>query len=269
MLADDARVVHVPDGRMVELSQGFALTQKPGAGGLVGVEVGPQAHASLAGSRRTPRTAPAPPRPRRCARAGIGGRGPPGSGRTRGPGSGPVSGVSPAAARRARRAPHTAASHQRRLPAGESSVKKRLQCCAGAPAHVGETGRRGCRRPIGRWSRARTAARAGANWSRHRPLTRMSCWVPVRRASSSFIAAMAPPGAGRPAWQRLGERRRAGREAAGWRGSRPDPARGSSFRVSAHRRHASKSGRRSGGGSTRPRAVLTKSSQTASPRSVN
>ena len=45
-LSNDTSIVDVPDGGMIEPAQGLGLTDKPGPGGLVRVEVDPQTHSS-------------------------------------------------------------------------------------------------------------------------------------------------------------------------------------------------------------------------------
>jgi hypothetical protein len=44
--SDDTRIVDVPDSGMVQATERFGLTDKPCPGGLVGVEVHPQAHSA-------------------------------------------------------------------------------------------------------------------------------------------------------------------------------------------------------------------------------
>ena len=120
-----------------------AFAEEPGPGGLVGVEIDAKAHPALEDSRRTPRTAPARPIRRRCARAGSGSRAPSRCARRRGRDRA-VSGGVPGAARPRRSRPQTVGSHQRRLPV--AMCRRRRGCsrsCRAAPDPYQRVGERG------------------------------------------------------------------------------------------------------------------------------
>ena len=251
----------------------FGFAQEPGAGGLVAVEIDPEADPSLERSRRAPRTAPGRRWTPRSARAGSAR---PSAARVRSNASDRIGArsrgrQSPAPLDSARSGRTAAASHQRRLPVGESSVKKSEQRLAGAAADRRAPARRGWRaadRAI-----ASSGARAGGparSRSRHSPATRVSCWRPA--APGQLLVERG---------DRL--RRAAARPSCSASASSVSRARSSSTRandaavaggVEVVERAPAREGRRRRAGdrvarAMRPRALLTKSSQSASPRRVN
>ena len=113
---------------------------------------------------------------------------------------------------------------------------------------------------------ARERPRRERSASATRPRPASAGGDPAPRRAAALIAAMAAPAAATRV-QRLGQR--------GQPLAEPAPRRGGGSStwnnrwVTAQRAKAAASGRRSGGFGVRPRAVLTKSSQTASPSRMN
>ena len=167
---------------MVELAQRLGLAQEPGAGGLVAVEVDPDAHPALERLVVRLEQHPLRVRRRRSARAGSGGRAPLGVRSKATTGSGPVTGGAPGAARPGRPGRTPPASHQRRLPVGGVVGEEEGAALARAAADGRRPGPPAWPRPSGRSPRAARARRIGANRSRQAPPTRMSCWRPARPA---------------------------------------------------------------------------------------
>src|SRR6185295_4082951 len=182
----------VPDGRVVELAQCLGLPQKPRAAGLVPVEVDPYAYPSL--ERLVARLeqdavlvrAGDPLQPVARAERGRGalerqdgiGRAHRGNRR-----------------RRSMRLswPQAAGSHHNRLLIGDWSVKNREQPSPAQrrTAMPGSASVAAADRAI---ASSTASGWLGANLSRHSPATRVSCWLPPLRPSSSLTAAMEPAG---------------------------------------------------------------------------
>ena len=164
-ITDDAGVIHVTDAWVIELSERFAFAEEPRAGGLIGEEVDPQAHSALEAlvecleehPHRRRRDDPLQPVPMTQGRPGL---------------------LEDeqwlrAGQRRAPRRrsiclsrPHTSASHQRRLPVGDWSVKNRLHCC---PAQRRTRESLSASVPAAERAMVSSAVdgRVGVNWRRH------------------------------------------------------------------------------------------------------
>ena len=169
-----------------------AFAKKPGAGRLIGVEIDPQAHPALEDLVVCLEEHAHPPRPRRCAPAGTGAPGPPGplEGEQRlraGQRSSPAPPLDPAG--RGRTPPR---SHHRRLRSGDWSVKNRLHA---VPAQRRTRASRSASVAAAERAMASSAVAVGSaqTGAATAPPTRVSCWLPERRVSSSFIAAIDPP----------------------------------------------------------------------------
>ena len=102
-------------------------------------------------------------------------------------------------------APHTLASHQRRLPlGGVVGEEERAGLARAAPDRDPA-----CSASVAAADRAIASSapsgRDGAKRSRQSPPTRVSCWLPAIRASCSLSAAIAAPGGCTAVVQRLGQ----------------------------------------------------------------
>ena len=158
-VARHARVVHVPDGRMVELAQRLRLAQEPGAGWLVAEEVDAEADPPLERLVVGLEQHPVGVRRRRCAPAGSARPAPRGCGRTRRPARGRSSPEPPAALDAGVR-PHAAASHQRRLPVGGVVGEEERAAVARAAADRDRRDRPASPRRSGRSPRAPPSGRS-------------------------------------------------------------------------------------------------------------
>ena len=188
---------------MVELSERLRLPQEPGTGGVVAEEIDADADPAL--QRHVVR----------LEQHAVGVRGhdalEPIAGAERGGGA--LEGEDRIGRRSPARAPtpldrscrpQTSASHQRRLPVGESSVRNREQDSA-AQRRIATRGSASVVAAERAMASSAPGARKGANWSRQSPLTRVSCWRPAPMPSCWFRAAIDTARRAPAVVQRFGE----------------------------------------------------------------
>src|SRR5918995_5776832 len=170
--SDDAGIVDMPDSGMVQAAERFGLTDEPCPGGLVGVEVHPQAHSAPedqvlgfeehALERYGYRALQPVSGAKRCVGALV-----VAGGLVR------VQRSNPRRRSIVTWRPHTAKLHQRRRSLGESSVKKREQLSP-AQRRTRSNGRERTSAADAAIAISKVGRCSGANLSCHSPLTRVS-----------------------------------------------------------------------------------------------